>query len=436
MRKLLNSLCLVILASTGMAQVTFQVTYSPDIPAEVRAGVENSMTRVTEVWSSYLQDEATLRVEIGWEDRPDLSRKALGQIRYHRRSFAEYRDALRGDLFSISDLNASVALPAGDMIPVYINRTGNNPNGAGSAIPYLDDNNNDNNEFIRLPFALEKAVGLLSPTNMDTDGTIIINGSKDWDFDSSDGVSEGAFELEVTLLHEVGHILGFTSRNDSRLAAATGLLDFEYDYLTPMDLFTFSAESLEAGGIGTIDWCADDREKFISIDGGATSLGPVSTGVVFGDGFTRGHWQNVVGAAGAYGIMDPATSSGQVVLDLDLVVLDIIGWEIQSQIVTVRDLAIDSLAEMATLTFDRPPWANTLQAYTRSAGVEDLIELSGTVNSNVWAGSLSGVDPNSHLLISASRPLAARPGPALQQKAQDGCAHGHCGCHVEAIDLE
>ena len=62
-------------------------------------------------------------------------------------------------------------------------------------------------------------------------------------------------------MHEIGHSLGFTSGVDILDLNASGFLDDQFDYVSTMDLFRYSAESVAAGGNGTIDWTAGTNGK-------------------------------------------------------------------------------------------------------------------------------------------------------------------------------
>jgi hypothetical protein len=93
-----------------------------------------------------------------------------------------------------------------------------------------------------------------------------------------------------------------------------------------LDFTRFSADSQTAGA--DIDWTADTRAKYFSIDGGTTVAvsNAWSLGVTYGGGDQRqaSHWKDNLGL----GIMDPTFAPGElgVVTDLDLRAFDIIGF--------------------------------------------------------------------------------------------------------------
>jgi hypothetical protein len=93
-----------------------------------------------------------------------------------------------------------------------------------------------------------------------------------------------------------------------------------------LDLFRFSSQSY-ALGRGVIDCAADGRDKYFSVDGGATMAGPFSAGML-GDGYQAGHWR----AFYYTGLMDPTifTGAGGVrgLSATDLRAFDVMGFTI------------------------------------------------------------------------------------------------------------
>ena len=77
---------------------------------------------------------------------------------------------------------------------------------------------------------------------------------------------------------------------------------------------------------GTIDWAADNADKYLSLDRGATNLGLFSNGVNRGDGRQASHWKDDLGL----GIMDPTAAPGEqlVLTNRDLIAFDVIGYRL------------------------------------------------------------------------------------------------------------
>ena len=129
-------------------------------------------------------------------------------------------------------------------------------------------------------------------------------------------------------MHEIGHTLGFSSGVDELDNNGGGQFsDNELPFVTSLDFLRFSTESELAGA--DLDWTADERDKYFSIDGGLTNTGGLasawSTGVNYGDGEQASHWVDGAGL----GVMDPTTDFGMQneLSDTDLLAFDVIGYD-------------------------------------------------------------------------------------------------------------
>ncbi|NJR32445.1 MAG: hypothetical protein HC778_05950 [Chamaesiphon sp. CSU_1_12] len=131
--------------------------------------------------------------------------------------------------------------------------------------------------------------------------------------------------------HEIGHALGFTSGVDvldiNSPPVNGPFNDNQFTFVNSLDLFRYSADSLAQGAI---DWTADTRAKYLSFDGGTTSIGALATGSNFGDGQQASHWQDSPNfiTNPELGIMNPTFSRGQlgIITENDLRGFDVIGW--------------------------------------------------------------------------------------------------------------
>jgi hypothetical protein len=233
------------------------------------------------------------------------------------------------DATSADDLSSTVALQAGPAINMLINRTSNNPNGSGSATPYFDNNGNANNTTIRLSRANHKALGLRAGNNTANDGSITFSTNFAFDFDPSDGISPGQMDFVGVATHEIGHLLGFFSGVDildgNSPPVGGPFLDSQFTYVNTLDLFRFSTRSIgTGGGVGVIDWTADNTVKYFSVNGGTTAIANYSNGRNFGDGQQASHWKDNLGI----GIMDPTAAFGEllVITENDLRAFDVIGY--------------------------------------------------------------------------------------------------------------
>lgn len=316
MRALRSILTLVTLAgaATGSPALTFNYTWVAGTTAAEQAAFQTAGA----LWSSVLQDPITVNLTLGTGslDPGVLANTNSTQFSY---SYTSFKTALGNDRLSADDFNAVSHLAAGASFPLLINRTSDNPNGAGSATPYLDSAG-ANNQTIRITSANARAVGLSAPTS--TDGSITFSNSFVYDLNPADGITPGQFDFVGLATHEIGHALGFISGVDV-LDTTTGLTANGYPVVSALDLFRYSSQSFAQGAI---DWTADNRVKYFSLDGGVTAGPTFANGVVNGDGRQASHWKDDLGL----GVMDPTAAPGEllVISTNDKRALDVIGWNL------------------------------------------------------------------------------------------------------------
>ena len=273
------------------------------------------------LWSAVLKDDVNVNININFTN---LSAGTLGETSSTTRSFGYDRvyNALTTDRTSADDNTAVNSLSKSSTFNLLLNRTANNPNGAGSDTPYLDSNGDANNKTINLTTANAKALGLAG-NGSSADASIAFSNLFTWDFDRNNGITTGAYDFVGIAAHEIGHALGFISGVDILDGNSSGTFynDNQFPYVSPLDLFRYSSDSKNANAI---DWTADKRSKYFSIDGGATKIAEFSTGDIFGDGRQASHWQDNLGL----GIMDPTISPGELlaISENDKRAFDAIGW--------------------------------------------------------------------------------------------------------------
>jgi hypothetical protein len=305
-----------------------------EITIALPANVLTAMQDATRLWDQFITDNITLNVEVGWGTNFASNVNAFANSPSIDQTFTAVRTALQADQSSTNDNTAFASLPAGPDFDVLINFTANNPNGSGSATTYLDNDGDLNNTNIAVKRANAKALGLLPANDATVDGRIVFNSTRTWDFNRIDGVT--GFDIVGIGTHEIGHFLGFVSGvdtldfNDGQAGRAGPFNDNQFDDTSVLDLYRFSAESIAAGGAGTIDVAADGRTKFFAIDGGTTSLGAFSEGSNNGTpGNQASHWLE---SSPEIGVMDPTTGSGEFdfITALDTIALDVIGWNVDA----------------------------------------------------------------------------------------------------------
>ncbi len=327
--------CAVVAAAIAIPCSTgFGLTISLNDIGGVTPGSQAEMgfQAAANLWEGFLLDPVTVNLDVGFDT---LAPGVLGSASSVKGtvSYAATRNALAADATSADDATAVANLAAGPALNVYINRTADNPNGAGSAIAYVDSDGGANNTTIRMNKANAKALGLTGP-DATPDAEITFSSSFSFDFDPTDGIDAGKIDFVGVAFHEIGHALGFVSGVDildiNSPPVNGPFNDDLFTYISPLDLYRTTADALGAGA--DLDWTADTRTKHFSIDGGVTSLGTFAEGEHFGDGDQASHWEDHLGL----GIMDPSSvPAGQanLITNLDILAMDVIGWDVANTVV-------------------------------------------------------------------------------------------------------
>lgn len=306
---------LVVTPRESRANLSF--IFDPD-PGTSQAAID-AFTEAGQLWSDRLADNITIRLQIGFSQLNFgiLGETTLAFYAIEAPTYTDLKAALATHATSTDDLSAVAHLQPGPTYSRLINHTSDNPNGPGSAQTYVDSM-----DWVGLTLANAKALGFASP-NTGVDGRIVFNSLYSFDFTHA-SIDAGSFDFVGAAAHEIGHVLGFTSGVDD-IDNGNGQ-DAGSNFSSNMiDLFRFSAESV-AAGTGFQDYAADTRNKYFSVDGGATAIAQFSTGVNNGDGSQASHWKDDQGI----GIMDPSAAPGEQlnISNTDVRAMDVIGYTI------------------------------------------------------------------------------------------------------------
>jgi len=323
LKNLLKIVPLLAVAYTGSAQaLTIKFNYDPAMDARALAGFKTA----AKAWEAVLHDNVQVNLDINFASLgPGVLGSTLSDQYFV--DYAFYRSLLAADAKSGLDREAVANLPKASCLTLLMNGTTSNPHGAGSTDTFVDSGCEDNNTRIVVNSATLRAIGAFAPVDNFSDGAISFSSdfAPYFDFDPTDGIRAGALDFIGVATHEIGHALGFSSGVD--------ILDFamklnysaaQLSYVSAADLYRCSPESKNAGA--DIDWSADNRNKYFSLDNCTTTLSIFSNGTDYGDGNQASHWKDDRGI----GIMDPTAGPGErlAISQMDLMMLDAIGWDL------------------------------------------------------------------------------------------------------------
>lgn len=277
-------------------------------------------------WSATLTDNVTVYINIAFNDLPA---NVLGSTNpaHALISYSTLRSRLTSGAKSTTDALAVASLSPGSSASFWATQ--------GDLTARFDNDGSTNNTQFVITTANLKAIGLSANTDAGTpDASIQFANAYAGDFAFTrinGGVPANKVDFITVAEHEIGHALGFESGLDYvdycvDHAASCGLSgavnEFENQAIyTPLDLFRYSAtgkRDLTLGG-----------SPYFSVDGGATSIQPFSTGVAHGNGWQASHFGTSV-----ITLMRPFVSNGQSydATASDLMAFDAIGWDLAAAV--------------------------------------------------------------------------------------------------------
>jgi Ca2+-binding RTX toxin-like protein len=315
--------------------VTFNFKYAPGTTLEQMKGFEMA----GRIWSSYLTDNVQVNLYVEMSDRLEgnILGGAIPRLNA-KQDYSPFRDKLAADATSVDDQRALSAMESkefGAWFDLYDNSTSN----SGNAV--------EKNNRMNITSANSKALGITLKKGNESqlDGYLVFNklGTQgvQWNYDYTRSTASAANQVDFlsTVMHEIGHVLGFVSSVDRsgwvspRINGSNKLKDYEtnikqrIEQATPLDLFRYSTES------GRLPDLSVGGDIFLSLNKGQQSVAAFASGkdkTVGGDGSQASHWK---GTPGSSGLMNPTLGLAErsTLQGIDLRAFDIIGWNIASQ---------------------------------------------------------------------------------------------------------
>lgn len=329
--------CAALAAAGATQALNINYTFLPGTSEQAQQAIRMAGAE----WTSVIKTDVTLTLD--FESGLRLSSGLLGTTKsmYLDMYYGEFRSRLAQGSTSAADAIAVASLPGGANFGRLINLTADNPAGAGSATPYVDPGRTT----VHLSAANARALGLQFQGNESPgcaaacDARIDISNRYAYDYDPTDGITPGTFDFVGIVRHEIGHALGFVSGVDSLDLASTLRPAGSFTAVTALDLFRYSSLSAASH---VIDFTADARHKYLSIDGGATMGPEFAEGEVHGDGAEASHWKD----GSSIGVMAPYIEQGVAdsrITSADLLALDVIGWTTVSAVPEPAPVALFAL---------------------------------------------------------------------------------------------
>lgn len=307
----------------GVQQNAQALTFNFNFSGGTSTTIKNKVKDAGRLWENAFHDDVTVNIEFQYGALPD---GYLGGARPNmlRVNYGDAIPQLGLDRISADDQTATQHLPTTKAangqtsIARWINRT------ATQSKKWHTDTSTTN---LWLTRANAKALGIVKGNDQTIDAVIRLNSGVNWDFYPYAGIKSGQYDFMGTVVHELGHTLGFLSGVDVLDFYAKQQIyrpDTAYDYVTSMDLFRRSDWTI---GKGQIAWTVDETTEYFSINGGRNRIANFTNGAAMynnADDFQLSHFR-----ANEASVMRPVLYSGQrsAIGEVDLRLLDTIGWD-------------------------------------------------------------------------------------------------------------
>ena len=307
----------------------FDLTYGSGLQSDTLA--QTAFNAAAAQWSSVLRDDVTVRLDL---DYAPLETGVLGATSSTELvgSYQEVRGMVVNNAGETTNPRENLLLPN---LPTKSQFS--------TFLPAGFDLDQEPDTGMQLSQANYHALGGTDSRFTASDGSITFSSNFSWDFDPSDGISDGKYDFVGVAVHEIGHALGFISDVDFVDQVLENGLTSTQVRPKPMDLFRFDTADLDDENF---DFTTSTREM---IPGGSDSFyygdgsALLSTGAYAGDGKQSSHWKDDL----SIGIMDPTVAAGELlaISENDLILMDLIGWDVDWQLIKQN---FDQVPEPAT----------------------------------------------------------------------------------------
>jgi hypothetical protein len=351
---------------------------------------KNAFVRAAQTWEAIIRNPITMIIDVdfgptrfGVPYEPFVLGSTFAQDIGGANIYTDVRNLLISGASSSRESQLYNALPVGS-VPTDLGRT----------------------TAINGPSAVFRAIGIIGPvanpateTNFGPPPSIGFNSNNQFDFDPSDGIDANKYDFDATVVHEIGHALGFGSEVGSKELNPTSSIEASIQDLLrfrpgiTMASFTTAPRILSSGG--THVFFAGGQEV------------PLSTGRndhTGGDTQQASHWKDDRLTGQFIGIMDPTLDAGrrETITDNDLLALDTMGFQVGALNGGGDTVALKSgVAQQGSIRAPKPNQEDAViddRQYTIQvpAGANQLkVELDGNQDVDLYVRAAQRVTVNS-----------------------------------------